>query len=90
MPSELGHFPADSLGHGQRVPAARVSDFADDHDLFQLATATDPSLLVCDLEDSRKSITAYGRLAWIEEYDIVRHQSEQADEIASVDGINPG
>src|SRR5438105_2419453 len=32
----------DAWDHGQRVPAPRVGDFADDHDLFQIADATDP------------------------------------------------
>ena len=34
MSGELRRFPAGALGHGQRVAAARVSDFADDHDVF--------------------------------------------------------
>ena len=46
MPGELRRFPAGARRHGQRVPAPRVSDFADDHDLFQLADAMDPRLLV--------------------------------------------
>ena len=54
-----------------------------------LAAATDPSLLVCGREDGGKSITAERHLARIEKHHIVRHQGEQADEIASVDGINP-
>ena len=43
---ELRRFPAGARGHPQRIPAARVGDFADDHDLFQLAAAKDPNLLV--------------------------------------------
>src|SRR5262249_32417711 len=46
MPGELCCFPACSRGHGQRVPAPRVGDLADNNNLFQLACATDPHLLV--------------------------------------------
>src|SRR5690349_2272797 len=40
MPGELRRFSADARDHGQRVPAPSVRDFADDHDLFQVADAT--------------------------------------------------
>ena len=42
--SESALFPADERGHGERVPAPRVGNLADDHDLFQLADAADPNL----------------------------------------------
>src|SRR5262249_48312928 len=50
----------------------------------------DPSLLVGGREAGGKSIPAERCLARIEKHDIVRHQAEQADNIASVDGIDPG
>src|SRR3989442_15251589 len=46
MTGELRRFTAGARGHGQRVPAPRVGDFAGDCDLFQLAAATDLNLLV--------------------------------------------
>jgi len=87
---ELRRFPAGARGHRQRIPAPRVGDFADDHDLFQLAAAKNPNLLVSGREVAGKSIPADRRLARVEEHDIVRHQREQADQIAGVDGIDPG
>src|SRR5207248_10388912 len=71
------------------VPAQGVGDFADDHDLFQLADATDPRLLVGGREADGESISAERRLARIQKRDIVRYQGEQADKIAGVDCINP-
>ena len=79
MTGELRRFPACARGHRQCVPAPRVSDFADDDDLFQFAAATDPNLLVRGREGGGESIPAERRLARIEEHDIVRHQCEQAD-----------
>jgi hypothetical protein len=35
-------------------------------------------------------IPAERRLARTEKYDIIRHQGEQADKIAAVDGSDPG
>jgi hypothetical protein len=40
-------------------------------------------------EAGGKSIPTERRLARIEKHDIVRHQAEQADKIACVDGIDP-
>src|SRR5438046_5514935 len=68
IPGELCRFPAGARGHVQRVPTPRVGDFADDHDLFQLADATDPNLLVGGREVGGKSIPAERRLARIEKY----------------------
>jgi hypothetical protein len=90
MPGEARRLPTGAPGHGQRVSAPRVSDFADNHDLFQLAAATDPRLLVGGRKGGGKSIPAERRLARIEKHSIVRHQGEQADKIAGVDGIDPG
>jgi hypothetical protein len=90
MTGELRRFPADARGYRQRIPAPRVRDFADDYDLFQLAAATDPKLLVGGREIGGESILAERRLARIEEHDIVRHQREQAEQIASIDGTDPG
>ena len=89
MTGELRRFPAGARSHLQRVPAPRVGDSADDHDLFQLADATDPKLFVSGREVGRKSIPAERRLARIEKHGIIRHQGEQADKIAGVDGIDP-
>lgn len=89
MTGELRRFPAGARGHRQRVPAPRVGNFADDHDLFQLAAATDPNLLVGGREVGGRPIAAERRLARIKEYDIVRHQGEQTDQIAGIDGIDP-
>jgi hypothetical protein len=50
----------------------------------------DPSLLVGGWEHGGKPIPAERRSARIEKHDIVRHQGEQADKIAGVDGIDPG
>jgi hypothetical protein len=41
-------------------------------------------------EAGGKSIPADRCLARIEKHDIVRHQAEQADKIACVDGLDPG
>jgi hypothetical protein len=41
-------------------------------------------------EAGGKSIPAERRLARIEKHDIIRHQAEQADKIACVDGVDPG
>jgi len=90
MTGELRRFPAYAWGHRQCVPAPRVRDFADDYDLFQLAAATDPNLLVGGREVGGESIPAERRLARIEEHDIVRHQREQEDQIAGIDGTDPG
>lgn len=90
MTSELRRFAAGVLGHRQRVPATRVGDFADYYDLFQLADAADPNLLVGGREVGGKFLPRERRLARVEKHDIVRHQGEQADKIASIDGIDPG
>jgi hypothetical protein len=50
----------------------------------------DPSLLVGGREGWGKSIPADRRLARIEKHDVVRHQAEQANKIACVDGVDPG
>src|SRR5437764_7669241 len=47
-------------------------------------------MLVGGQEARRKSIPAERHLARIEKHDIVRHQAEQADKIACVDGSDPG
>jgi hypothetical protein len=89
MPGEMRRIPAGLRGYGQRVPASRVSDFADNHDLFQLADAAELHLLVGGRKGGGKSISTERRLARIEKYNIFRHQGEQADKIAAVDGIDP-
>jgi len=89
MSGKMRRFPADVLRHGQRVPAPRVSDFADNYDLFQFADATNPRLLVGGQKRGRKSIPPEWRLARIEKHDIVRHECEQADKIAGINGLNP-
>src|SRR4051794_7651299 len=43
-------------GHGERVPATRVGNVADDHDLHQLADAADPILLVSGSELGREPV----------------------------------
>src|SRR5438105_10940384 len=58
MTGELRRFPACARGYRQRVPASSVRDFADDYDLFQLAAATDPNLLVRGRKIGRESIPA--------------------------------
>src|SRR5262245_31630893 len=90
MAGELHRFPAGTRREGERVPSAGVRDFADDHDVFQLADAIDPSLLVGGREVGGESIPADRCLARTEKYDTVRHQAEQAYKIACVDGIDPG
>jgi hypothetical protein len=72
MPSQLRRLPAAAWGHGQRVPAPRVRYLADNNDLFQLAGATNPHLLVGDHEVGRKSLPAERRLAGGEKNDILR------------------
>src|SRR6516225_3618888 len=72
VPCELCSLPACARGHGQCVPAPRVGNFADNNDLFQLAGATDPHLLVGGHEVGRKSIPAERRLARGEKNDILR------------------
>jgi hypothetical protein len=89
MPGELRRCSSRLRGYGQRVPASRVTDFADNHDLFQLADTTELHLLMGGRKGGGKSISAKRRLAWIEKYNVFRHQGEQADKIATVDGINP-
>jgi hypothetical protein len=87
--SELRRLSADAGGHGQRVPAPRVGDFADDRDLFQVTDATDLSLSVSRREDDGKSIPAQRLSARVKKHDIVGHQREQALKIAGIDGIDP-
>lgn len=87
---ELPRFPAGARGHRQGVAASRVGDFADDHKLLQFADALDSNLLVSGQEVSRELISAERRLARTEEHGIVRHQAKQLDQIAGVDGIDPG
>jgi len=43
---EFCRFPACARSHRQRVPAPRISHFADDNDFLQLAAAMDPSLFM--------------------------------------------
>ena len=90
MTSELRRLPARAPGNRQRVPAPRVRNFADNYDLFQLAVAMDLNLSGRGWEVGGESISAEWRLARIEEHDIVRHQCEQAGQIAGIDGTNPG
>jgi hypothetical protein len=45
IPSELRRFSAAACSHGQRIPAPRVTDLADNHDFFQLADTTNHCLL---------------------------------------------
>ena len=89
MPGELCRFPPCARGHGQRVPAPRVGDLADNNDLFQLAGATDPHLLVGGHEVGRKYLLAEWRLAGAEKNDILRDQCEQTSQVTGIDGINP-
>lgn len=89
MPCEVRRFPAGARSCGQRVPAPRISDVADNHDLLQLAHAMDQDALVGARKAGGKSISAERRFARVKEYGIVRHQPEQADKIARVDGIDP-
>jgi len=49
----------------------------------------DQRFLVGSQEAGGKAIPAKRRSALIEKHNIVRHQAEQADKIAGVDGINP-
>src|SRR5262249_491654 len=90
IPGELRRFPAGAPGHGQRVPAPRVGDFADDHDLLQLADATEPTLLAAGPELRGKSAPAERPLTRTEKHGIVRDEGEQGDKIGGVDGIDPG
>ena len=89
MADQFRRFSAGARCHGQRVPAPCEGDVADDYYLFQLADATDPRLLVSGREAGEKSIPAEWRSAWIQKHDIVGHQAEQADKVASVDCIKP-
>ncbi|HZV32939.1 MAG TPA: hypothetical protein VFB72_00045 [Verrucomicrobiae bacterium] len=73
MPGQLRRLPAAAGGHGQRVPAPRVSDLADNNDLFQLADTTNHRLLVSRRKGNGKSIPAGRRLAWIEKHHVVGH-----------------
>jgi len=86
---QLCGFTASARYHRQRVPAAGVSDFADDYHLFQLAHATDSGVLVSSREADRECIPADWRAARIQKHDIIRHQFEQSGKIASVDGVYP-
>jgi hypothetical protein len=90
MSGELRRLPAGPRGDGQRVPASRVSDYADHHDLFQLAAAVEPHRLVGARKGGGKSIATDRHLARTEKHDVFRHQSEQTDKIAGVDRIDPG
>jgi hypothetical protein len=45
MTGQLRCFSAGARCHAWRVPTQYAGDFADDHDLFQLADATEPTLL---------------------------------------------
>jgi hypothetical protein len=78
MPGELCRLPASAWGHLQCVPASRVGDLADNNDLFQLAGATDPHLLVGGPEVGRKSLPAERRLAGGEKNDILRVQGRKS------------
>jgi proteic killer suppression protein len=82
-------FPTKTRGHRQCVPASRVCDFAADNGLLQLARTTDPNPLVRVREVGGEAISPDRRLAWIQEHHIVRHQREQPDQIACIDGTDP-
>jgi hypothetical protein len=71
MPGKLCRLPACARGRGQYVPAPSVGDLADNNDLFQLAAATDPHLLVGH-EVGRKSLPADRSMAGGEKNDILR------------------
>src|SRR4051794_9727250 len=49
---------AGERGHGYRVPAPRIGNLADDHDLLQLANAADPKPLVSGRELGGEPIRA--------------------------------
>lgn len=90
MSSELRRFPDSAPGHGQVVPASRVSDMADNHGFFQLADATDPHPVVGVLKGDGEFIPTKRLLPRTHKHDIIRHECEQASKIAGVDGIDPG
>src|SRR5258708_6015405 len=73
MSGELRRFPAGALGHGQRIPAACVSDFTYNHDFFQLAGTTYPHPLMGGRKGGGESIPTKRRLPRIYKHDIVRH-----------------
>jgi len=89
MTGQLRGFSAGARRHGQRVSALCVGDFANHHDLFQLADAADSELLVRGREAGWKSIPAERLPARIQKHDIVGHQGQQADKITGVDRIHP-
>jgi hypothetical protein len=90
MTCEPSCLPACAPGNGQRVPAPRVRDVADNDDFFQLAVATDLNLSGRGWEVGGEPIPTEWRFTRIEEHDIVRHQTEQAGQIAGIDGTDPG
>src|SRR6185437_7330784 len=89
IPGQLRRFPGAARRHVQHVAAPRVRDFTDHDDLFQLADATDAKLLVSGRKVCRESAAADRCLARSEKHGVVRHQAEQAGEIAGVDGVDP-
>src|SRR5262249_38689171 len=66
--SEPSLLSAGAWGHGERVPAPRVGNLADDHDLRQLANAANSKLLVSGGELGREPISTDAVLARIEEH----------------------
>src|SRR5215468_12426174 len=72
MPGELCRLPTCARGHGQCVPTPRIGDLADNNDLFQLAGATNPHLLVSGHDVGRKSLPTERRLAGGDKNDILR------------------
>lgn len=90
MAGEMRRLPACTRGYRQCVTAPGVCDFADDYDFFQLAAAVDTNLFVRGQEVGGEPIQAGWCLARTEEHDVVRHQHEQAIQIAGIDGTDPG
>jgi hypothetical protein len=66
-----------------------VGDFADDHDLFKIADATDPRSFVGGREPGWKSVPPERRLARTQKHSVVRHQGDQAGKIPGIDCVNP-
>ena len=62
---QLCCFSAGSRFHGQRVPAPRVRDLAEDRDLLDLAHAMNPGALVTDQKALGEFTPANRLFAWI-------------------------